>query len=175
MHVPDFLQLTVPLWQLALRSIVIYAFLLAGLRVFGKREVGQFTIFDLVLVLLVANAVQPAMTGPDSSLTGGIVIIVSLLLANLVVARLDRIEVFHRLFSPAPTVLIKDGKVIDAAMRKEGIDRGELETAAREHGVETIEKVKLGMLEPDGSISIVSDDLETNHRKRRVRFNRMGS
>ena len=68
------LQFGVPPLELALRAVVIYVVLLAALRIFGKREVGQFTLFDLVLVLLVANAVQPAITGPDSSLGGGIVI-----------------------------------------------------------------------------------------------------
>ncbi len=172
---PDFLQLGVPAWQLVVRSVVIYGVLLIGLRVFGKREVGQFTIFDLVLVLLVANAVQPAMTGPDSSVTGGVIIIVSLLLANLGVSRLDRIPFFHNLFTPSPTILIQDGKILTDNVRRENLDQGELEMAAREHGVEKIEQVKLGVLEADGSISIVSNDLETNHRKRRVRFNRMGS
>lgn len=172
---PDFLQLGVPAWQLVLRSITIYLALLIGLRVFGKREVGQFTIFDLVLVLLVANAVQPAMTGPDSSLTGGLVIIISLLVANLGVAQLDRVPFFHRLFTPAPTILVKDGKILADNLRRENIDRDEIEMATREHGVENIKDVKLGILEADGSISIVSTDLQTNHRKRRVRFNRIGS
>ena len=69
----------VPAWELALRSSVIYLVLLVGLRLSGKREIGQFTLVDLVLVLLVANAVQPAMTGPDSSLTGGVIIVLVLL------------------------------------------------------------------------------------------------
>jgi uncharacterized membrane protein YcaP (DUF421 family) len=172
---PDFLHLGVPAWQLVLRSVAIYAALLIGLRVFGKREVGQFTIFDLVLVLLVANAVQPAMTGPDNSVTGGLIIIISLLVANFGVSRLDRIEFFHRLFTAAPTILVKDGKILAGNLRRENLDRDEIEMAAREHGVQTIEEVKLGVLESDGSISIVSNNLETNHRKRRVRFNRMGS
>lgn len=71
----EHVHLAIPVWQIIVRSVVIYVVLLLGLRVFGKREVGQSTVFDLVLVLLVANAVQPAMTGPDSSLTGGSVII----------------------------------------------------------------------------------------------------
>lgn len=172
---PDFLHLAVPWWELILRSVAIYGALLIGLRIFGKREVGQFTIFDLVLVLLVANAVQPAMTGPDSSLTGGIVIILSLLIANFGVSLLDRNPYFHRLFTPPPTLLVKEGKVEWRNLRREGVDRGELEMAVREHGVETIEEVKLAMLESDGSISIVGKDGAGNRRKRRVRFNRMGS
>jgi uncharacterized membrane protein YcaP (DUF421 family) len=82
-------HLSVPWYELVIRPVVVYVVLLFGLRIFGKREVGQFTIFDLVLVLLVANAVQPAMTGPDASLAGGLIIIGSLLLANGLVGRLD--------------------------------------------------------------------------------------
>src|SRR5437764_15371753 len=98
---------TVEPWQLVLRSVVIYLGLLLALRLFGKREVGQFTLYDLVLILLVANAVQPAMTGPDVSLGGGVVIIVVLIALNLAVARLDRFGLFHRLLTPAPTVIMR--------------------------------------------------------------------
>src|SRR5262249_56817522 len=77
---PEMLNFGVPPWELVIRAAVIYAVLLGALRLFGKREVGQFTLYDLVLVLLVANAVQPAMTRPDSSLAGGVVIIATLTL-----------------------------------------------------------------------------------------------
>src|SRR5665647_1396968 len=77
--VEELFRTAVPAWELALRSSVIFMVLLVGLRLSGKREIGQFTLIDLVLVLLVSNAVQPAMTGPDSSLTGGVVIVVVLL------------------------------------------------------------------------------------------------
>src|SRR5437588_12642059 len=102
-----------PVWALIVRSAAIYLVLLLGLRIFGKREVGQFTLFDLVFVLLVANAVQPAMTGPDSSLLGGVIIIFSLLLANLLVGRLDSIPAFHRLVAAPPAVIVKDGHFLD--------------------------------------------------------------
>ena len=71
-----FLELGIPWWELSLRSAAIYLALLIGFRLFGKREVGQMTLFDLVVVLLVANAVQPAMTGPDASITGGLIIVI---------------------------------------------------------------------------------------------------
>jgi len=88
------LNFGVPPWELVIRAVVIYAALLGALRLFGKREVGQFTLYDLVLVLLVANAVQPAMTGPDSSLAGGLVIIATLILLNFAIGRLDRFRIF---------------------------------------------------------------------------------
>ena len=150
--------------------MVVYAALLVALRVFGKREVGQFTIFDLVFVLLVANALQPAMTGPDYSLTGGLALIVSLVGANFIVGQLDRVPAIHRLFTPAPSVVIKDGKYLKSTMDREGITEDEIEMAIREHGVEGAKDVKLAVLEADGSISVVSTDAKTPRRRRRVRF-----
>jgi uncharacterized membrane protein YcaP (DUF421 family) len=167
----DLVKLSIPWWELALRSVGIYVVLLAGLRIFGKREVGQFTLFDLVFILLVANAVQPAMTGPDSSLLGGIIIIGSLLIANQVVGRLDDLPFFHRLLWPHPAVLVTDGKVAKEVMHKEGVTQDELEMAMREHGVDKISEVTLAELEADGTISIITKDgNQTRHRRRRVRL-----
>jgi uncharacterized membrane protein YcaP (DUF421 family) len=157
-------------WELVVRSVVIYAGLLLALRLFGKREVGQFTLYDLVLVLLVANAVQPAMTGPDSSLAGGLVIIVTLVAVNLLVARLDRWHLFHRLFTPQPSVIIRNGHYVPAALRREGVTEDEAESAIREHGMDGVSDVQLGVLEPDGSISIVAKDAKVTRTKRRVRY-----
>ncbi len=122
-----------------------------------------------MLVLLVANAVQPAMTGPDTSLVGGLIIIVTLVLLNLVVARLDTIPLFHRLFSPHPAVIIHGGQYLTEVMRREGVDREDCEMAIREHGIEDVSQVKLGVLEPDGSISVVPKDSETTRTRHRVR------
>ena len=163
-------QFAISPWQLVLRSVVIYVGLLVALRVFGKREVGQFTLYDLVLILLVANAVQPAMTGPDTSLAGGLVIIVTLVAVNLMVAQLDRWDLFHRLFAPQPSVIIRNGHYVPAALRREGVTEDECESAIREHGLEGVSDVGLGVLEPDGSISIVPRDAKVTRTKRRVRY-----
>src|SRR2546422_303988 len=82
----ELFHLGIPWWHLVIRAALIYVIFFIGLRLFGKRELGQFTAFDLVLVLLVANALQPAMTGPDSSITGGMIIVATLLLFNRSVA-----------------------------------------------------------------------------------------
>ena len=165
------LHLGVPWYELVIRSVGIYTVLLVGLRVFGKREVGQFTIFDLVFVLLVANAVQPAMTGPDASLLGGVIIVFSLLAANWIVGRLDDVPALHRLLTPPPTVLLKEGKPLEWQLRREGITVDEIEMAMREHGLEKLADVKLAVLEPDGSISIIGKDEKVQQRRRRrVRF-----
>jgi len=168
------LNFGVPPWELVLRAAVIYAALLGALRLFGKREIGQFTLYDLVLVLLVANAVQPAMTGPDSSLAGGLVIIATLILLNFGIGRLDRFRIFHRLFQPEPTLIIKDGHYLSDRMRREGVDADEIATAIREHGLSNVSEVSMGVLEPDGTISVVGKDAVIHRTKRRVRYIRHG-
>lgn len=164
------LSFGIPPWELVLRAVVIYAALLGALRLFGKREVGQFTLYDLVLVLLVANAVQPAMTGPDTSLAGGVVIIATLILLNFAIGRLDRFRLFHRLFQPQPTLIIKDGHYLSDRLRREGVDVDEVEMAIREHGLADVSEVRIGVLEADGTISIVGKDSVIHRTKRRVRY-----
>jgi len=161
---------SVPWWELVLRAIAVYAALLVALRVFGKREVGQFTLYDLVFILLVANALQPAITGPDTSVLGGLVLIAALVGANALVGRLDRFPRFHRLFSAGPAVIIKDGGYVLDIMRREGVTQEECEMAIREHGIMDIKGVQLGVLEPDGTISIVPTGVALQRTKHRVRY-----
>jgi uncharacterized membrane protein YcaP (DUF421 family) len=153
-----------------LRAIVIYAGLLVALRLFGKREVGQFTLYDLVFILLVANALQPAITGPDTSLAGGFVLIVALVGTNYLVGKLDNLPRFHRLFTPAPAVIVKDGKYLTDVMKREGVDQEEVEMSMREHGVVDIKEVQLAVLEPDGTISIVPTTVTVQRTKHRIRY-----
>ena len=154
-----------------LRAVLIYVGLLVALRLFGKREVGQFTLYDLVFILLVANALQPAITGPDTSLVGGFVLIAALVGANFLISRLDLVPAFRGVFAPPATVIIKNGRYLPNVLRREGIDRDECESAMREHGIDDMSDVELAMLEPDGSISIVPKG-SMQHTKRRVRFHR---
>lgn len=164
--------LSVPLWELVVRSVLIYAAFFIGLRLFGKRELGQFTLFDLVLVLLVANALQPSITGPDTSVTGGVTIIVVLLLINRSVGLLrSRWPAFDHLIEPPPTVVCEDGNLLKKNLESEGLTVEDVEMALREHGVEKIGDCKLAVLENDGSISVVSKDSPQSYRRRRrVRF-----
>jgi uncharacterized membrane protein YcaP (DUF421 family) len=164
--------LGVPWWELVLRSGAIYLALLVVLRLFGKREVGQFTLFDLVLILLIANAVQPAMTGTDSSLLGGLIIIATLIAMNRAVAALrGRVPAVNRLLEASPTVLARDGAWIPSALSREDVSLDDAEMAIREHGISTVEEVELAVLEADGSISVVPRDQQNApHRRRRVRI-----
>lgn len=164
-------NLALPFWELILRGVVVYVALLVALRLFGKREVGQFTLYDLVFILLVANALQPAITGPDTSLEGGLILIVALVLTNFVVGRLADVPQLHRFFSPPPAVIYSHGAYRWRTMRREGVRPEEVEMAAREHGVKDMKEVDTAVLEEDGSISIVAEGA-TTRPKRRARFSR---
>jgi len=150
--------------------VVIYVALLVALRIFGKREVGQFTLYDLVFILLVANALQPAITGPDTSVVGGLVLIVALVAMNFLVGKLDNLPRFHRLLSPHPAVIAMDGKYLPEVMKREGVDQEEIEMSMREHGITAVKDVKIAVLEADGTISIVPTGTAVQRTKRRVRY-----
>lgn len=164
-------ELGVPPLELVFRSVIVYALFLAALRLAGKRELGQFTIFDLALVLLAANALQPAITGPDNSLVGAAIIVVTLFVLNrlVAIARLKSARV-RGLLDYAPTTIAKDGKWLESAIDHEELDVDDLAAALREHGLESIDQVRLAVLEHDGSVSIVpakGDQVQLRSRQRR--------
>ena len=159
------------LLQIVIRTMAVYLVILVGLRLSGKREIGQMTVFDLVVLLLISNAVQNAMVGPDTSLTGGILAAVVLLVINIIIARLRLTSPrLRRLVEGTPTLLILHGKVIDEHMRREGIDAESLMAALREHGVEQISEVEMGVLEIDGSISVVPANGSTTRVKKPLKY-----
>lgn len=142
------------LLEIALRTATIYGVVLVGVRLSGKREVGQMTPFDLTLLLLLSNAVQNAMTGPDTSLVGGVVAALTLLVMNYGVAEASGWNRrFRKLVQGSPTLLIHDGKVVEAHLAREHVSVDELERAVREHGIPHLRDVALAVLEVDGSIS----------------------
>jgi uncharacterized membrane protein YcaP (DUF421 family) len=164
-------ELAIPAWNIVLRTAVIYLVILIGLRLAGKREIGQMTMFDLVVLLLLANAVQNAMVGPDTSLAGGILAAVVLLVLNAVVARLRlRWPRLRRVVEGSPTLLVLHGEVMADHLRREGLDQETLEAALREHGVADLSDVEMAVLEIDGSISVVPAGGTTKHVKRPVKY-----
>jgi uncharacterized membrane protein YcaP (DUF421 family) len=147
------------LGEIALRTGVIYLVVLTGVRLSGKREVGQMTPFDLTLLLLISNAVQNAMTGPDTSLLGGVVAAATLLVLNYLVAELSGgNRRFRKFVEGQPSLLVHDGEVITAHMAKEHVSMDELQRALREHGIASTKDVALAVLEVDGSISCLKYD-----------------
>lgn len=145
--------------QIALRTGVIYLVVLIGVRLSGKREVGQMTPFDLTLLLLLSNSVQNAMTGPDTSLFGGVVAAATLLLLNYLVGTVSGASRgFRRIVEGEPSLLVHDGKAIESHMAREHVSMDELQRALREHGIASIHDVALAVLEVDGSISCMKYD-----------------
>ena len=147
------------LGEIVLRTATIYLVVLLGVRLSGKREVGQMTPFDLVLLLLISNSVQNAMTGPDTSVIGGVAAAVTLLAMNYLIAELSGTNRrFRKIIEGQPTLLVHDGNVLNAHMSKEHVSMDELERALREHGVNNYHDVALAVLEVDGSISCLKYD-----------------
>jgi uncharacterized membrane protein YcaP (DUF421 family) len=125
----------------------------------GKRELGQMTPFDLVVLLVISNAVQNAMVGPDTSLSSGIIAACTLVALNWIVMRLGLRSLWlRRHVVGSPTILIQDGRVLKQSLEAEGVDIDELLQACREHGIADIADAKLAMLEVDGTISVVPAD-----------------
>ena len=159
--------------EIGLRTAMIYVLVLFGIRLTGKREVGQMTPFDLTLLLLLSNSVQNAMTGPDTSLLGGIAAASVLLLLNYLLADLSGINRrFRRFLQGSPTLLVYHGKPIMSHMAREHVSMDALESALREHGVSCIPDVALAVLEVDGAISVLKYDDVPDHVKpqKRLRF-----
>jgi uncharacterized membrane protein YcaP (DUF421 family) len=158
-------------WSIVLRTVIVYVALLFGLRLAGKREMGQMTPFDLVVILLIANAVQNAMVGPDTSVTGGLIAAGVLIVGNYGVAQgRERLPWFRRAVEGTPTLLINDGKLVTEHLRREGLDEDEVLMAIREHGIADVKDVRMAVLETDGSISIVPADAQALRTRKHVRF-----
>lgn len=163
-------------WSLTtilLRTLIVYACVLIGLRLCGKREVGQMTPFDLVLLMLLANAVQNAMTGPDTSVTGGLVAAATLLVVNLLVTRFVwRNRRLRKFVEGTPTMLIHNGKLLEPNLERERISLDDLHEVMRERGIDCVADVGLAVIEVDGTISILkTDELPKAHRTHhRVKF-----
>ena len=140
----------------ALRSAIIYLFLVIALRIGGKREVGQLTTPDLVVLLVVANGVQNAMVGDNTTLLGGVVsTVVIIALARVIQIAVSRSRRLEEALIGDPRILIVDGVPDPRAMREEEISLDELMASLRGHGVERFDDVHLAVLEVDGSISVL--------------------
>lgn len=153
------------------RTLAVYGAVLIGLRAGGRRQLGQLTPFDLVVILLVANAVQNAMVGPDTSLQGGLVSAATLLVVNAGIARLRLRSVrIRQLVEGVPVVLVQHGELVVANLRREGITEEEVAAAVREHGaIGQLDQVELAVLETDGSVSVVPMTADVQRTRRRLR------
>lgn len=160
------------LLDIAFRSGCVYIFMVVAFRVFGKRELSQLSIADLVLVVLISNAVQNAMVGENTSLIGGLTAATVLFLLNMLLGYLMfRYKRIRNIVQSVPVTLISNGKIIQQHMNDVLLSEDELLAAVREHGVSKIEDVSLAILESDGNISIISGNdkhlVRTQYKRKR--------
>lgn len=149
-------ELAMPWWEFVLRAVVVYFLLLAMLRLSGKRTVGQFTPFDLLVVVLLGTAVQNSLIGEDMSLLGGLILAATLIGCNWLVgfasARSARVD---DLVEGSPVLLARDGQLFDAALRRQNINARDVDEALRDNGLSDVSKAALVTLEVDGTITVV--------------------
>lgn len=150
------LEMSVPWWEFVLRGVVVYAFLLVFLRVTGRRKIGQYEPFDLVLLLILSNAVQNAMNAGDNSLAGGLLSAATLILCHSLIARLTyHVPRIARWVDGRPRVLVHDGKVDDAVMRSEALTADDVAAALRAGGCLHAHEVERATIETNGQITVV--------------------
>lgn len=145
--------------NIALRAVAIYLFIIIAIRLFGKKELAQLSVTDLVFILLISNAVQNAMVGPDTSLEGGMVAAGALFLGNYLLKQLlYRSKRASVAIQGESILLIYKGIPNIKNCKKAEITMEELQAAVREHGTKEIQEVDLAMLEVDGNISVISSE-----------------
>jgi len=151
------LSMSVAWWELILRALVVYAFLIVLLRVTGKRQVGQLAPFDLVLLLMLSNAVQDSINGGDNSLLGGLVSATTLVVINGVVSwGTWRNKRFERLVEGRPQILIHNGHLFEDVLAAAHLTHHELNAALRQSGCTCVEEVRSAVLENNGAVSVVA-------------------
>jgi uncharacterized membrane protein YcaP (DUF421 family) len=145
--------------EVVLRVAIIYLFLVVVLRLSGKREVGQMSILELIVVLLISDAVQNSMVGDNTSVWAGPVAVLTLLGLDYGLTYLmRRSRGVRKVIEGEPRLLVRDGRILRKALREEKLDPEEVETAVRAHGLASVEDVRAAILETDGSISVIPRD-----------------
>src|SRR4051794_36782915 len=164
----DMFALALPVAEKVIRPVVVYAALVVGLRVFGKRELAQLNPFDLVVLLSLSNTVQNAIIGDDNSISGGLVGAVSLLGVNYFVVRfMFKHRRLDQLLEDQPTTLIENGKVCEDGLARELLTVGELHTVVHRQGFKSLEDVECCVLEPGGSFFIEGHQPPSEERRHR--------
>jgi len=152
--------------QIIFRSIAVYFFIVIAIRIFGKKELAQLSVIDLVFILLISNAVQNAMVGEDTTLQGGLVAAAALFITNFILKKvLYKNKKIDELLEGKAILLIYKGELQQHNLEHAEISLEELEAAVREHGVQDIQNVDLAMLEADGNISVISNDFNDRSTK----------
>lgn len=150
-------RLTQPWWEFVLRALLVYGFLMVGLRLTGKRQVGQLAPFDFVMLLVLSNAVQNSMNAGDNTVLGGFVLVATLLALNALMGwwtwRSKRAET---LLEGRPQILVHNGVLDEAVLASERITRHELMAAVRQAGVSDVADIRVAILETNGRINVIA-------------------
>jgi uncharacterized membrane protein YcaP (DUF421 family) len=142
--------------EVVLRTAVVYLFLIAIFRITGKREVGQMSVLELVVVLIISDAVQNSMVGENVTIWGGLVAVATLFALDFALKALTgRSRRLKAAIEGEPRLIIRDGRLLERALRDENVDVDEVHAAIRRHGLLRVEDVRLGVLETDGTISVI--------------------
>jgi uncharacterized membrane protein YcaP (DUF421 family) len=142
--------------DVALRTAIVYIFLVVAIRISGKREVGQMSVLELVVILIMSDAVQNSMVGENASIWGGLVAVTILLTLDFALRSVSlRWPRVRKAIQGEPRLLVRDGNILEGALREEDISQDEVEAAVRAHGIERVDQVALAVLETDGSISVI--------------------
>lgn len=149
-------NLSIHWWELIFRGLLVYVFLILLLRATGKRQIGQMSPFDLVLLMVLSNAVQNSMNGGDNSVTSGLILAVTLVIANWSVGKLTTSSrLMERFIEGDPVLLLHDGKLLAQKLQEAGITRQELMSAIHKAGYADQGEIRAAILENDGTISVI--------------------
>jgi uncharacterized membrane protein YcaP (DUF421 family) len=147
-------DMTLPVWELIARAAAVYFALLILVRVSGKRTIGEFSPFDVIVLLLLSEAVQGSLTGSEESLQGGLIVVATLIALNLILAFVStRSRKVESILEGEPVVLVRNGELRKQAMLRNNIPEGDLDEAMRGAKIKHRRDVHLAILEPDGEIS----------------------
>jgi uncharacterized membrane protein YcaP (DUF421 family) len=150
------------------KSAVIYIFIVLAIRLFGKKELAQLSVIDLVFILLISNSVQNAMVGDNTTLQGGMAAAIGLFIINYGLKMLTyRFSFFNKAIQGESIMLIYEGQLLEEHCKRAFISKEEVEAAVREHGVKNISDVDIAVLEVDGNISVISDDFQKRSTRKR--------
>ncbi|MEA2577074.1 MAG: hypothetical protein QOD78_662 [Chloroflexota bacterium] len=145
--------------EVVLRTAIVYLFLITALRLSGKREVAQMSVLELVVILVISDAVQNSMVGNNTSVYGGLVAVLTLLTLDFVLRWLARrSKKFRKAIEGEPRLLVRDGHLLRHAIDEEGLDIDDVRAAIRGHGLSRVEDVRFAVLETDGTISVIPRD-----------------
>ena len=147
------------LLEIGLRTAIVYMFLILILRITGKREVGQMSVLELIVILLISDAVGNSMVGENTSLWGGLVAVLTLFAIDLLLKAVTaRSRTVRKAIEGEPRLLVRDGRLLTRALEEEKVERREVEAAIRANGLAGVEDVRFAVLETDGSISVIPMD-----------------